>query len=290
MAYMYLCKVSVNNKNYNMDESVLQKELNNMVISLDSKLSSVLPDNKGIVKFITLEKNIELGYVAGRLIKIFKDDLKIYDSLSDDIVDLPNDKLARSATFYFDIAHEMVAFTVGQYFSKNQFCQYLERLLNAHVDKEIFKVSLRLNEDEFREKLAAFEKIIKINISIIPKNPGRNDFNNWYATPETMETVRATELRQIYISEKSNETGLDIDNPYMNNMINGVSSGYGKMEVVGVGIAGDTFSVNSAKDAVEKKYIDNNQKFSISSIKEIGEKFIISVLSKKLIRGQNGKN
>ena len=284
MAYLYLCKVNVNEKLYKMDnpDKIIKSYLNDIMTKIDINLVSALPKNKGKIKFITLDKNFEQGYITGRLIKIFTDDLKVYDTDSDDLIDLPNDKLARNATFYFDVRHELVAFTVGQYFGKIQFCEYFERLLNDHIGKNIFNVSLRLNEDEFREKLKTFQKIVRINVSIIPKNPGKDDINNWYATPESIKEVEAIQLDQTYITNKDSQTGLNINNDHMNNIINGVSSGYGKMKVTGIGIAGDEYTVNSDKDAAEKKYISNNQKYSIYSVMELGKDFITNILTKNI--------
>ena len=131
-------------------------------------------------------------------------------------------------------------------------------------------------------KLKTFQKIVRINVSIIPKNPGREDINNWYATPETIEEVEATQLEQTYISGKESQTGLNINNNHMDNIINGVSSGYGKMKVTGIGSAGDEYTVDSDKDAAEKKYISNNQRYSIYSVMELGKDFIINILTKNI--------
>lgn len=284
MAYMYLCKVNVNtnDKNIKMNYDKLQNYLNKVVLDLDCKLSVKLPKDEGKIKFITLDKNIELGYITGRLIKIFSDDVKVYDSKNDDIIDLSNDNLARNATFYFDIKNELVVFTVGKYFGRSQFCNYFEKLLNAHAQKDIFYVSLRIDEDSFRDKIYTFNRINRIDVTIIPKNPGRNDINNWYATPESLDDVNANELVQTYISDRNNEDGLNINSKHMDNIINGVSQGYGKMKVRGIGIAGDEFSVDSSKDMPEKRYIKNNEKASIASVMEYGKAFVLSVLKKRL--------
>ncbi|WP_417151396.1 hypothetical protein [Phascolarctobacterium faecium] len=286
MAYMYFAKVNVNEEIFEVYEgrNSLKKILDKLIYNLSSKKIIVLPQNKGRIKFITLTKNIEKQYVTGRIVKIFKDDIKTYDPEEDDVKDLPTDKLARSATFYFDVQHEMVAFTTGQYFGKNQFCEFFEMLLNEYMGKNTFKVFLLKDEDTLREKLQHFSKISKIWISIVPKNPGCSDIQNMYANPQAIEDINARIYTQEFKADKKSKDGLNINNKYMSNAINGVSQRYGDMGAEGIGADGQDKTVKSSDDAPEQRFISSEEKNSIPSVHEIGKDGIRYILAKMLRR------
>lgn len=287
MAYMYFAKVNVNSEEiydvYNK-KVLLADVLKDIILKVDSKVSVDLPKNKGCIKFITISKDERMGYITGRVVKIFSDEIKIYDKEADDLIDLPNDKLARTATFYFDVYKEIIAFTTGQYLSTNQFCNFFELLLNEHVGKNLFKVVLLKNEDGFRERLKLFRKILKVDLILVPKNPGACDIERMYANPEIIEQVQATCYRQEFSIDRKSSNGLNIDNAFMNNAILGVSSGYGDMKVEGIGDDGEKMTVNSCKDVVERKSIPDNVKHSIPYVHEQGKSSIAYILGKLMKR------
>ncbi len=283
MAYMYFAKVNVNSEEiYDVYKKkvLLDDILRDIILRVDSKVSIDLPKNKGCIKFITINKDERMGYITGRVVKIFSDEIKIYDKEADDLIDLPNDKLARTATFYFDVNKEIIAFTTGQYLGTNQFCNFFELLLNEHIGRNLFKVVLLKNEDGFRERLKLFRKILKVDLTLVPKNPGAYEFKKMYANPESIVQVGATQYRQEFSIDKKSSNGLNMDNEFMNNAILGVSSGYGDMKVEGIGDDGEKMTVNSCKDVVEKKSIPDNSKHSITYIHEQGKSAIVGILAK----------
>lgn len=286
MAYMYFAKVNVNDeifKVYN-EPMLLQELLSKLMANLNSSTRIELPKDKGIIKFITIEKDVERRNVYGRLIKVFKDDIKVYDPKKDDVEDLPTDKLARSATFFFDVAHEIVTFTTGQYFGYKQFCSFFELLLNACMGEGAFKVFLLTDEEVFKEKLKYFNKITKINVIMVPQNPGRSDFECMFANTEAVLSTNARYYEQTFRADGKSEIGLNINNDYMDNTINGVVSGYGDMIVEGIGVDAQKTSVTSIADAPERMSIPNVEKNSIPAIVERGKEGIVKVLAKMMRR------
>lgn len=283
LAYMYFAKVNVNEKIFEVYKN--PKLLDNILLKLVSRLNSDvvldLPKNSGQIKFITLGKN-EDGTVYGRLVKVFKDDIQIYSPEKDDVEDLSTDKMARSATFFFDIRKEVVAFTTGRYFGHKQFCEFFQLLLNACMGEEAaaFKVFLIKDKNEFTERLKYFNKITRINITIVPKNPGREAFQAMFANPEAVESTNAKSFEQTFQANGRSDIGLNIENNYMQNAINGVVHGYGDMKVQGVGIDAQVKTISSDIDAPERMAIPDSEKTSIPAIVERGREGIVKVLAK----------
>lgn len=282
MAYMYFAKVNINDEIYEVYKNTnkLQNILDNLMYSFNTGEIVDLPKSKGSIKFITVEKELDQRYIYGRLIKVYKDELQYYDDANDDLTDLPTDKLVRSATFYFDLKTEIVAFTTTQFFGPKQFCLFFEMLINKCVGEERFKVFLLKDADNFKEKLKQFKKITEVNVTIVPKNPGRENFNSMFANPEAVQSTGAKIYKQTFKADGKDENGLNMDNYYMNNTINGVMDGYGDMKVIGIGMSSQKISVTSDKDAPERIAIPNAEKKSIPSVVEKGMEGIKRIISK----------
>ena len=287
MAYMYFAKVNVNDEIFNVydDPKVLQTLLVKLMGCINNSTKIDLPKDKGIIKFITIEKDAGKMVVYGRLVKVFKDDIKVYDPKKDDVEDLPTDKLARSATFFFDVEREIVGFTTGQYFGYKQFCSFFELLINACMGKSAFKVFLLKDEELFKEKLKYFNKITKINVIMIPKNPGRSDFECMFANPEALSSTKARYYEQTFRADGKSEIGLSINNDYMDNTIDGVVNGYGDMTVEGIGVNAQKTRITSTADAPARMAIPNVEKNSIPAVVERGIEGIVKVLAKIVRRG-----
>lgn len=286
MARVYLCKVNVNNKTMLTDgDKVKQSEdmINKCAMLMDTAENYELPKDKGLIKFITIDKYLDKGYITGRVIRIFSDDIKVYDAKTDDVRELRNKELARTATFYFDILHEYVAFTTGQFFGRNQFCNYFETLLNLHMKEQVFKVMLITDTDELIKKIQGLNKIDRLDITIIPENPGRDEIDELYATPQIMKDVNATELAQSFISKKDDVKGLVVSSeaPFFKSVFNALKRGYGRMVVTGYGSDYSSVTIKSDVNSPVTKDIPDNEKFSISSVADYGRALINRFLSKR---------
>lgn len=284
MAYLYFAKLNVNNnifKVYNSEDDI-ENVLNKLIVNINNKEILSLPKNKGYIKFIALTSSIEQRFVSGRLIKIFEDDLQMYNSETDDLEDLPQSTLARNSTFYFDVQHELIAFTVGKYFSPKQFCDYFEQLINQCTEEGSFNVTLLKDTDSFEEKVKRFSKIISVTFKIVPKNPCHDEFDNLYANPESMESMQATGLEVTYTANNKNNQGLNLNNDYFKNLKKGLELGYIKSRVIGL-IAGVTKGkVYSEQDTPKRFIIPNNDQTSIPNVHEHAKAFIPQILLKML--------
>lgn len=280
MAYVYFAKVNVNSNIYDVYENQeqLDKILDNVLILIDQK--KMVKQENCWIKFISIEKDISKRFIAGRLVKIFEDDIEFYDDKLDDVSPLPQKQLARSVTFYFDLRSEYVAFTTGRYFGHGQFNQYFKALLDAHVDDVEFEVFLEKNADELKSKLSLFKKVLRLDITLIPPNNNRKAFDRLFPNSIELEQMKITKVKQAMTSSAKTD-GIILGNEYVERVLEGVAVGYGEMTVSGKGLDGGTLTVTSEKDAPHKRYIHENLKTSIPGIIESGRAYISELLGKR---------
>lgn len=284
MAYLYFAKVNVNNDIFKVyeGEKSIEKILNRLILSVNTEDNIILPKNRGYIKFITLSTNVEKSFISGRLIRIFEDDIQLYNFEKDDVEELPQDKLARTSTFYFDVQHELIGFTVGKYFGPKQFCDYFEQLINKCTEEGTFNVTLQKDEDSFTERVKRFSKITTIKFRIVPKNPCQKEFNDWYANPASIESVEANQAELTYSANSKNTRGLNFDNAYIQNLIKGLGYGYISSVVSGLMPGGEKGTVSSDKDAPRRFSIPDKDKTSIPDVNKHTKAIIPQVLYKML--------
>lgn len=282
MAFLYFCKVNVNDEIY----SVYKKDKNvsdiidNLIVNINSNVFIEDEDQKSRIKFVTLVPDIDRRYVCGRLIKIFTDDIQVYNEKLDDIEDIPSDRLTRSCTFYFDAKTEIVAFTVGKYFGYKKFCQYFEILINKCTEEGAFNVTLLQDSELFKSKLKRLSKAEKIEINLVAKNPCEEELNEWYANPKAMEEIEANKLRLIYESQGKKSNGLKIDSGYFAKLLDSLETGYVKfIKVIGKNLSGLKDDITSDLTAPKRFSIPDKDKLSIPAVHEHGATFIPRLMS-----------
>ena len=282
MANLYFAKINVNGEIYKVykDELSIDSVIDKLIVNISTEKSIILPDNKGQIKFITLINNLDKRYISGRLIRIFQDDIQIYEKSKDDVIDLTNKDLARTCTFFFDGKSEIVGFTTGRYFGTSQFCKYFEELLNEHTAPGCFNVTLIKDTDAFRNKLNRLKTVNKVNIRIVAKNSCDDDLAEWYANNDTMEDMEANQAEITYESKGKQSGGLNMNNAYISSIIDSLGLGYGRMTAIGVNAEGIKDQVVSDKDAPMKIKIADNNKTSMPYINDRTKDLIPWVLSK----------
>lgn len=285
---MFFAKINVNSDIYKLYDNpdILDGILDKIIININQDKSIVLNkemDSKNDgdrIKFISIEKDIDKRYITGRIIRIYKDDLESYDPNSDDIIKLPTGELARYATFYFDVRSELVAFTLGKYFGRNQFCSYLEFLLNEYVEDVSFNVSLITDRAGLKEKIGRFKRISRIYVSLVTPNPNVEAFNRMFAANgQNLKDMNAHQYGQEFKASKKGE-GLKEDTAFINILVDGVSDGYGKMEVDGIDDSDEEIKVSSVENYPYKRSVRDTEKNSLSSVQELGKRFIKGLMLK----------
>lgn len=150
MAQMYFYKFNINAEIYNVyrDETLQSKILNEVFKEIDSEMSYVYgyEDGEGdkIVeyKFCDLLKSPDDLTITGRLVKIYDGEVESYDRENDTVKQIYEEDRAASATFYFDLLKEEIAFITRQGFGYLQFGLYFTKLLETKFQEGSFELVL----------------------------------------------------------------------------------------------------------------------------------------------------
>ncbi len=83
MAVIYFAKVNINSNIYEIyrDPGCFDKILETLLKNINSDSLPVEINKNDRIAFFDIKKNMSEYYVTGRLAKIFKDEIKIYNSL-----------------------------------------------------------------------------------------------------------------------------------------------------------------------------------------------------------------
>ena len=281
MATMYYAKINVNKEIYDVysEKTTVQKILDKLYLSDWQKeklvVASKRRDETGkkineTIKFISIDKKPDENMLVGRMAKIFQDELALYNEDLDDIQELPTKSLTRSIPFFFDVNNEIVAFIAKQQFSKEQFVNYFEELINKLYGDEMFKVFLKQNMGDFENKLTFLSSIRSVEVILIPPNTSKSDFDELFAdNAEEIEETQSTKFEQKY-SAPHNKDGLIIKAKLFQRIIKGIAKGYGIMKVRGTTSEGKGRQVNSDTNAPFKTTVDNRHVDSLVEVENYG--------------------
>ena len=280
MPIMYFAKVSINSDVYNIYEDHMAKDriLDSLFFAIDQEKNVQMEDEE-LVKFIHIDKDIDKRFIAGRVVKIFEDEIQIYDKTSDDVAPLPTKALARSITFFFDLRSEIVAFTTTKTISKNKFIRYFSALINSYSQDVEFELFLKHNSDILNEHIKRFKHVSNVDFTLIPPNGNKDAFDDLFAkNGDEIQEMGATKIQQSFSVSKKG-AGMNMNSTLMQRIIKGIANGFGKISITGKNAAGEEYTITSEKEAPQKRYIPNNVKDSIPAIKEYGHDGIVQLLS-----------
>lgn len=293
MSQVYFAKVNINKDIY----KVYDKKL-----SIDTILSNLMDkdwqscqynyyikekdevgnNKKETVKFISIDKFYDERYLLGRLIKIYKDDIQLYDETKDDIEDLPQKDLARSVAFYFDLKSETVAFVNKQKLSYKQFVELFEKLINLIYGENMFVVILKKNAVEFRKRINLLDSISKVEINLIPPNSSAEEFADLF--PNSDEEIKASNITRMAIQYSSpyTEKGLNIKSPLFERTIDATAKGWGDISISGKMGDGNMEKIVSSIHAPYRKSIGRNYKDNFETLKNIAKAGISDLANNKI--------
>ncbi len=178
MANMYFAKFNLSSnihqvyRDKDLKMSILRK-----IIGLVTQDKSI-KDTYGIdYKFCNLDKSADDMYIAGRLVKIYKGEVETYNPDKDSTTSTPQDNLANSITFYFDVLHEEIAFCSKRGFSNSDFIDKFRLLIETFVPDLEFEIILEQNFSEFESIVNSIDKVLKAKLTLIPPNdPNYDEF------------------------------------------------------------------------------------------------------------------
>lgn len=153
MAVIYFAKVNINSNIYDVykNPSLINKILNKLLQNINSKSVPIKIGRNERIAFFDIERNLNDNYIMGRLARIFKDDIEIYNNYQNNVELFASENVVKSALFFFDLKTETIAFMTPQNMSHKNFIEYFKILLNSYTKDVQFEIFLKTNSGELKK-------------------------------------------------------------------------------------------------------------------------------------------
>lgn len=295
MAQMYFSKFNINSEIYEVykDEGLKDKILKNVFDAMDEQRvyeetdrSTDEEDKTVTYKFCDLEKDETKMSITGRLVKIFQAELQSYDKKNDTVRTRNADDCAASATFYFDLKNEEIAFITRTTIGYKQFNNYFKLLIDSYFSDFTFEIFLENNVGELKKKLYAMDRIISVESVIIPPNANHSDFANIFGpTQEEFKESGATKvISRIEVPTKGKKK-INIKSSYFNRIFFAISKGYATLVAKGRNHNNEPDSVTSEEHAPYKRSIPESEKDDLRMFRDRAIINIEQLLKDKSMQG-----
>ena len=235
MAVVYFAKVNINSNIYDVykNPDLVNKILDELLEHIDSEHLPIKINKEESIAFFDVEKNMDKHYVAGRLSKIFRDNIEIYNSKKNSVEPFSTEDVVKSTLFFFDLRSEIVAFMTAQSISRKNFVSYFKILLNSYTEDVKFEVFLKTNSRALDEQIGRIGKVSKVDFTVVPPNSNEDEFNDLFPrNGEEIKETRATKLQQTLSSSKKDD-GINMGASFLRRIIEAVSKGFGAIKVIG---------------------------------------------------------
>lgn len=297
MAQMYFYKFNINAEIYKVyqDESLQNRILNEVFSKIDTEMSYIYgfeedEEEKGIeYKFCDLMKNPDDLTITGRLVKIYDGEVESYDRKNDTVKQTYEEDRAASATFYFDLINEEIAFITRQGFGYLQFGKYFTKLLESKFQEGAFELVLEKNVGELREKIYSMDRVLKVNCTMVPPNANEAEFDALLGASvvEFKETGATKYTQGIEVPAKGGNS-IKVKTKFFERLFYALGKGYADLNVEGKDKQNNKVVVNSDEDAPYKLPIPEKEKDSLGDFREHGKaKVSILLRDKALITMQD---
>jgi hypothetical protein len=271
MSTVYFAKFNFNEKIYDLyhDSSKFEILLNRVYTNMTTETELTENTKKKTInyKFIQLIKDLDTLTVNGRLVAYSPGTHVTYDPERDDIIETNDDKKASFVTFSFNIRSEIIGFVPKNDFGRNQFIERFKNLVDETCDVGEVELFLESDKRELEEKFERFERIDELSVLLIPPNNEQELFEDLFdLNPQKLNETGANKF--LFGLKGVASKGLNSSSKYVKDFIKGVTLGYGILKASGVNTSGERFSVQSNKDALYFRPIDDKHKDNIPIIEE----------------------
>lgn len=280
MSNMFFAKFNLSSNIHKAykDNQVKTKTLQRIIAGVNQNRSITDVYNNEF-KFCELIKDVDNMYIAGRLVKIYEDEIETYNR-ADDTTDSSHQKdLANTVTFYFDVAHEEIAFCPKRGFGRTEFIDRFKLLLEDFFEDLEFEIIIEQNFKEFESIVQGMHKVLSAKLTLIPPNdPNYDKFKEIYGRSfEEIEETKSTKyIQEIQVSKKSEQT-INTSGAFFKNSYFALANGYGKMIVEDF----NGYKVSSEEKAPYKEYIGSTSRDIVTHVIESGKKYILKLLQTK---------
>lgn len=299
MAQMYFYKFNINAEIYNVyrDESLQNKILNEVFSKISSDMSYIYGfedgENEKTVeyKFCDLLKDPDNMTITGRLVKIYDGEVESYDRNEDTVKQIYEEDRAASATFYFDLMHEEIAFITRVGFGYQQFGAYFNKLLETEFREGSFELILEKNVGELKQKIYSMHRVLKVTCAMVPPNANEAEFATLLgaSVDEFKETGATKYIQSMEVPVKGGQS-INTKTKFFERIFFALGKGYADLSVEGKDKRNEKILVNSDEDAPYKLSVPEKEKDSILAFKEHGKNKVAKLLADKALIAMPGEN
>lgn len=235
MAVIYFAKVNINSNIYEVygNPNYLNEILDTLLQNMNSDSLPIKINKNDRIAFFDIEKNMSEYYVVGRLGKIFKDEIKVYNAVNNSVEPFATENVVKSAIFFFDLKNEIIAFMTAQTISRGNFVKYFQILLNSYMEDVQFEIFLKTSSSELEKQIERLDKVLKVDFTVVPPNSNEEEFNDLFPkNGDEIRETRATKLQQTLSSSKR-DIGINMESSFLRRIIVAVSKGFGTIKIVG---------------------------------------------------------
>lgn len=277
MAKLCFAKMNINEQIYDVYEGKDSVDRLTTEIYNQLTVSGHINDEYGArIKFSNLDRPTEVKVVTGRLVYINKEILSSYDDATDTITEMEEDNLAEYSTFYFDLAAEILAYTLTLRLGKKKVLDYWTRLIKEQTDVGVQFVQIT-DAQKLDRELAKITKLQHVVLKIVPPNDDKHDFDALFSlTAQRAREANVSNVKQEYSNTKD---GLNKQSELMLHAIDGINAGYADGKFLGRDIHNEVITIDTRKDAPYQKNIDPDQKRSTTIVSEKSKTGIREIVS-----------
>lgn len=237
--------------------------------------------------FSTLEKDIQMKTIAGRLVRVDKRLENTYNSETKLVEEKLIDNHAEYITFYWEVMNETIGFITKQTFGYKQIFTGLQGLLNNLLENHNVEFVLDKNNYAVRENISKFYKIRKITTVTLTHNANEEEkkkFDEKFKALED-EKVEANieKIREEISVSKRSEKPINPSSSYVERILYGVDKCYTDIVVEGENEDGTDFKYDPRESNPFTIIIPDSIKDIISEFKrEVSGKIYQVFVNRKL--------
>ncbi|NFO11221.1 hypothetical protein FDB29_08940 [Clostridium botulinum] len=304
MAVMYLAKVNVNAKIFEVYESTLKipvilsevyQKLDTSKVYTEEKREEYVDElgnkafymRKSKYQFAELERTEGSGVITGKIVRNFNRPTEQLDRKTNEVTDTYTDECV-SIYFYFDVMRELITFCSRQSFGYNQFTNAFNNLLNLTISGYGFEVFLQKDENLLDEKLKEFKRISKVTAILIPPNSNEEDLRDLRDTLGYIGDCQDSNASKykIELTDSDENPGIRMQAKIMKDTIKAITRGYGDLTAQGYNGSDRKYVMKSNKDAALTCIID--EKLEQEDYKDESKGFIERFLANLINKNNKG--
>lgn len=295
MATLYTAKFNFNEKIHRLRNG--EEDIDDLLELVFTKINQEVKvedskDAEITYKFVSLFHDQQNYVLNGTIVKYYDGTNSEYDEKNDEVLDKPAPNKADYVSFSFDIKKEIIGFVPKQTFSKEAFIKYFTLLVEKCVP-EIGRIAIILVNDagKLDEKFKRIKVLREIEVDIIPTNGDKKSIGD--IVDILGDDVKDTNAQHLKMKLAGTyKEPLIKSSKLVKEFVNIAKNAYANLKAIGRDEQGNPYKVDSEKDTLLVRPINDSSRNSLTAIAELTEetgKIYIAQKTKEVMRDERGE-